>query len=80
MSNTIGVSKIKVFKEFVMTLLASTQVFHQSKLICFFFIFDVFFLDVSYILHSYRSQGIFLLEQMNLFNYFFLHFISLLVS
>ena len=34
-SKGIGVTKSKVFKEFVMTLLASTRVFHKKKLINF---------------------------------------------
>ena len=52
----IGVTKSKVFKEFVVTLLASTRVFHKKKLI--FVIFDVLFVDVELVLDNCRPRGL----------------------
>ena len=62
--------KIKNFDEFVMTLLASTTVFHKINLI--FVIFDFLFLDTRHILDYCRSQVFPLDEKTNLFNYFIL--------
>ena len=52
----IGVAKSNVFKEFVMTLLASTRVLH--KVFFLFLSYFTFFLDVKYILDNCRSQGL----------------------
>ena len=71
MSNGIGVTKSNVF---VMTLLASTWVFHKKKVNEFliFVKFDVPFVDVRHILDICMSQGIPLEEWMNLFKFFVL--------
>ena len=54
----IGVPK-SFFKEFVMTLLASTPVFHKKKSInLIFVIIDVLFVDARDILDNYRSRGL----------------------
>ena len=42
------------FKDFVMTLLASTPLFHINLI---FVIFDVLFVDARNILDNYRSRG-----------------------
>ena len=53
------VTKSNVFKEFVMTLLASTRVFHKKIIITFVFvIIDVLFVDVRHVLDNCRSQGL----------------------
>ena len=57
----IGVPK-SFFKEFVMTLLASTPVFHKKKISLIFVIFDVLFVDARNILDNYRSRGFLFLE------------------
>ena len=61
--------KSNVFKEFVMTLLASTQVFHKNEFLIFV-IFDVLFVDVRHILDNCRSQGFPLEEWTNTFKFF----------
>ena len=50
----IDVTKSNVLREFVMTLLASTRVFHQKKVNEFliFVIFYVLFVDVRHILDN----------------------------
>ena len=52
MSKGIGVTKSNVLREIVVTLLASTRVFHKKKVNEFliFVIFDVLFVDVRHIL------------------------------
>ena len=54
MSKRIGVSKSNVLREFIMSLLASTRVFHTKKANEFliFVIFDVLFVDGSHILDN----------------------------
>ena len=55
-----GIGVPKSFKEFVMTLLASTPVFHKKKKTnVIFVIFDVLFVDARNILDNYRSRGLF---------------------
>ena len=46
------------FKEFVMTLLASTRVFHKKSQLNFFVIFDVLFVDVRLFLDNGRFRGL----------------------
>ena len=58
-----------VFKiKFVMTLLASTPVFHKKKESnSIFVIFDVLFVDARHILDTFRSQGLSSDEKTTLF-------------
>ena len=56
----IGVPNLMFLKnELVMTLLASTQVFHKKKIkyILVFVILNDLYVDVRYILENYISQG-----------------------
>ena len=60
MSKENGVVKSNVFKEFVMTLLASTRFFHEKKSNLIFFIFVIFnvlSVNVRHILDIFKSQG-----------------------
>ena len=69
----IGVTKSIVFNEFVMTLVASTRVFHKKvNQFSIFVIFYFLFVYVRYILYNCRSQGLHLEEQRNLFMFSFL--------
>ena len=54
--------KTNVFKEFVINLLASTQVLRKKKqTICLFLnVFDALFVDVRHILINYSSQALLL--------------------
>ena len=65
-------NKSNVFKEFVMTLQASTRVFHKKKANEFliFVIFAVLFVDVRHILDNCGSQGFLLEEGTNIFKFF----------
>ena len=67
----IGFTKSNVYNEVVMTLLATTRVFHkkESQFFIFVFFFLVFFVDMRYILDNCKSQML-PLEKMNLFNCF----------
>ena len=60
MAKRIGVRKSNVLREFVMTLLASTRVFHKKKVneFLFFVIFDVLFVDVRHIMDNCSSRGL----------------------
>ena len=71
----IDVTKSNVFKEFVMTLLASTRVFDKkSKLVFDFCHFLRFFVEVRYILDICRSQGLPKSQGNNKGNYFVISF------
>ena len=66
-SKEIGVTKSNVFKEFLLTLLASTQVFHKKvNKFLIFVIIDVLFVDLRLILDNCRSQELHLEEWTNL--------------
>ena len=68
MSKGIEVTKFNVLREFVMTLLASTRVFHKKiNEFLVFVIIDLLFVDVRHILDSCRSQELPLEEKTNLF-------------
>ena len=54
----ISLTKFNVFKDFVITLLSSTRVFHKKlNRFLIFAKFYVLFVDVRYILDNSRSQG-----------------------
>ena len=73
MSKGIGVTKFNFLGEFVMTLLASTRVFHKKiNEFLIFVIFDVLSVEVRLVLDNCRSRGFPLEEQTNLFNFFIL--------
>ena len=69
-SKGIGVTKSNVLRELVMTLLASTRVFHKINEFLIFVIFDVLILD------NCRSQGLPLEEWTNLFKFFILQLMA----
>ena len=72
MSKGIGVTKFNFLGEFVMTLLASTRVFHKINEFLIFVIFDVLYVDVRHILDKCRPQGLLLEDWTNLFKIFIL--------
>ena len=72
-SKGIDVTKFIFLGDFVMTLLASTRVFHKKiNEFLIFVIFDVLYVDVRHILDECRPQGLPLEEWTNLFKFFIL--------